>query len=193
MFSETRRPGKGPRQAAEIYRATLDLVVRHGYDGLTIEGVAACAGVNKTTIYRWWPSKDELLCTAFVETDLLKVDVTDTGSLRGDLIAVTHQVIDLLTGEEGSRVTRASLGGLDRPGLAKFVATLCAERLKAERPIFERAVARGEIAPGADPATTVDLLAGAIWYRVLVRQTELPTDFAEQLVDIVLGGLPRSS
>jgi AcrR family transcriptional regulator len=193
MFSETRRPGKGPRQAVEIYRATLDLLVEHGYDGLTIEGVASRSGVNKTTIYRWWQSKDDLLCTAFVETSLLKLDVVYTASLRDDLIALTHQVIDLLTGDEAGRVTRASLGGLDRPGLARFVEMFCAERLAVEQDIFTRAVARGEIAPGVDPATIVDLLAGAIWYRVLVRQTPLPDDYAERLTDIVLAGLPRSS
>lgn len=193
MFSETRRPGKGPRHALDIYRATLELLVERGYDGLTIEGVAAHSGVNKTTIYRWWQSKDELLCTAFVETNLLKVDVVHTGSLRGDLIALTHQVIDLLTGEEAGRITRASLGGLDRPGLARFVEMFCAQRLDSEQEIFRRAVARGEIVAEVDPATVVDLLAGAIWYRVLVRQTELPADFAERLADIVLAGLPRSS
>jgi AcrR family transcriptional regulator len=193
MFSVTRRPGKGPRHALDIYRATLDLLVERGYDGLTIEGVAAHSGVNKTTIYRWWQSKDDLLCTAFVETNLLKVDVVHTGGLRGDLIALTHQVIDLLTGEEAGRITRASLGGLDRPGLARFVEMFCARRLDSEKEIFRSAVARGEITAAVDPATIVDLLAGAIWYRVLVRQTELPADFAERLVDIVLAGLPRSS
>ncbi|MET0235182.1 MAG: TetR/AcrR family transcriptional regulator [Kibdelosporangium sp.] len=192
MLNGIRRPGKGPRHAIEIYRATLDLLVRHGYDGLTIEGVAACSGVNKTTIYRWWQSKDELLCTAFIETNLLKLDVVYTGSLRGDLIALTRQVVDMLTSQEAGRVTRASLGGLDRPGLARFVEMLCAERLEAERHIFQHAVDRGEIAPGVDPATIVDLLSGAIWYRLLVRQTALPDGFAEQLTDIVLAGLPRS-
>jgi AcrR family transcriptional regulator len=193
VLSEIRRPGKGPRHAVEIYRATLDLLVERGYDGLTIEGVAAHSGVNKTTIYRWWQSKDDLLCSAFIETNLLKLDVVHTGSLRGDLIAVTNQVVDLLTSEEAGRVTRASLGGLDRPGLARFVEMFCAERLEAEKHIFQRAVVRGEIDPEVDPATIVDLLAGAIWYRVLVRQTGLPGDFAERLVDIVLAGLPRSS
>ncbi|MFD0467130.1 TetR/AcrR family transcriptional regulator [Nonomuraea thailandensis] len=79
-----------PRKQQEIFDATLRLVAERGYDGLTVEGVAERSGVNKTTIYRWWPSKAALLGAALVESDVLGFDSPDTGSLRGDLVALVE-------------------------------------------------------------------------------------------------------
>jgi AcrR family transcriptional regulator len=189
----TRREGKGPRQAAEIFRATLDLLMQHGYDGLTIEGVAARSKVNKTTIYRWWPSKEALLAAAMIDAETLEKSAADTGSLRGDLLAVTEQVVRMLTAVPGGQIAKAALGGLDRPGLAALVQMFCADRLESERPIFDRALARGELSHEVDPAMVVDLLAGALWYRLLIRQIPMSEGYAEALVDTVLNGLPRSS
>ena len=191
MFRKTH--GRGPRQAAAIFSATVELLAEHGYEGLTIEGVAIRANVNKTTIYRWWPSKDELLAAALEGAEVLDLAVSDTGSLRGDLVALVEQVVTLLTAQAGMRITRAALGGLDRPGLAFFVRKFCAKRAQQEAPIFERAVARGEITADVDPTVVVDLLAGAVWYRLLIRQTPMPDGYAEAIVDSVLSGLPRSS
>jgi AcrR family transcriptional regulator len=193
VFRVTRRDGSGPRQAAAIFRATVDLLIERDYEGLTIEGVAARAKVNKTTIYRWWPSKDALLAAAMIDADALEKTVADTGSLRGDLIAVTDQVVRLLTVEPGARIARAALGGLNRPGLADLVQQFCAERIERETPIFERAAQRGELTGQVDPATIIDLLAGAVWYRLLVRQAPMPDGYTEAIVDTVLAGLPHSS
>lgn len=192
MFRAKQR-GKGPRDAAAIYRATVDLLVLRGYDGLTIEGVAAHSHVNKTTIYRWWPSKDALLAAALEETNILELTVGDTGSLRGDLIGVVDQVVTMLTAEPGGQIARAALGGLDRPGLSFWVRMFCEKRAKQEAPIFERAVRRGELPAGVDSTMVVDLLAGAIWFRMLVRQEPMPEGYTEALVDAVLTGLQRSS
>ncbi|MEV0719511.1 TetR/AcrR family transcriptional regulator [Asanoa sp. NPDC050611] len=190
MATSIRRPGEGPRDATAIYQATLELLLENGYDGLTIEGIAARSGVNKTTIYRWWSSKDELLATAFVRTRALKTAAPDTGSLRGDLLAVTTHVIELFGDPEGQRIVRAALNGLDRKsGLAEFVRQSTAEGLATEQPIFTRAIDRGELASDVDPATVIDMLAGAVWYRVFIRQIPLPPDFAERIVDIALAGL----
>jgi AcrR family transcriptional regulator len=193
VFRVTRRQGNGPRQAAAIFHATVDLLTEHGYDGLTIEGVAARAKVNKTTIYRWWPSKDALLAAALMESEILELTVSDTGTLRGDLIAVTDQVVRLLTTEPGGRITRAAFGGLDRPGLAYFVKEFCGKRTTQEASIFQRAADRGELTATVDPEMVVDLLAGAVWFRLLVRQTPMPDGYTEAMVDAVLAGLPHSS
>lgn len=182
--------GSGPRKAIEIIDATLTLVAERGYDGLTIEGVAERAGVNKTTIYRWWPSKAALLGAALVEGQLLGFRLPDTGSLRGDLEAITRTVLHLLTRPPTAQIAVAALGAASRnPDLAAHARGFFADRLVRERPIFERAVARGELLPGTDPMLLMDLLGGAIWLRVVLRQVPVEDDFVARVVDVVINGV----
>lgn len=185
----SRRAGRGPRQAQKIYRVTLDLLAECGYDDLTVEGVAARAGVNKTTIYRWWSDKDALLGAALVQSDLLRLTVPDTGSLRGDLRGLVRELVELMTGEATSRAVVAALGAVaGRPRLEWLAREFVADRLSGERAVFDRAVARGELRAVVEPAVIVDLLAGAVWSRVMLRQAPVSEEFAEQVVDVVLDG-----
>ncbi|GAB2917811.1 TetR/AcrR family transcriptional regulator [Nonomuraea fastidiosa] len=176
-----------PRKQREIFDATLRLVAERGYDGLTVEGVAERSGVNKTTIYRWWPSKAALLGAALVESDVLGFAVPDTGSLRGDLIALVEGVRRLLTEPPGSDIAVAALAAAVRhPELdgRRFFA----DRFAKEREIFERAARRGEPAASADPLLIMDLLAGAVWMRAVLRGMKVGDDFAAEAVALVLDG-----
>ncbi|MEV6110639.1 TetR/AcrR family transcriptional regulator [Streptomyces sp. NPDC051940] len=176
---------RGPRAAAAIFDAALALLAEHGYDALTVEGVARAAGVNKTTLYRWWPSKPALLRAAILHARVLDVDIPDTGSLRGDLVALAEQVLALLTGPHAAPVVRALAAG--PPELAGLAGEFFADRLAREQPLFDRARVRGDLPP-VDPKLLLDLVAGALWVRVLLRQEEPPPDFAARTVDAVLGG-----
>ncbi|GAA5032060.1 hypothetical protein GCM10023335_74110 [Streptomyces siamensis] len=115
----------------------------------------------------------------------LDIDVPDTGSLRGDLVALVEQVVALLTGPHAEPVVRALAGGSGQPELAELTRDLFADRFARERPIFERARARGEL-PATDPKLLVDLLAGAVWVRVLLRREAVPDGFAAEAVDAVI-------
>ncbi|MFI6768516.1 TetR/AcrR family transcriptional regulator [Streptomyces sp. NPDC050355] len=184
----TRRSG-GPRKAPEIFDATLDLLAEKGYEGLTVEGVAQRSGVNKTTIYRWWPSKGALLGAALTGARRLDVELPDTGSLQGDLEALLRTVVTLLTTPPGSDVAVSALGAVTHsPELAGHVRDFFADRIDRERPVFDRAVARGELAADADPMLLVDLLAGAAWLRVVLRQLPVEKDFVSRAVSTVLNG-----
>ncbi|MFI7441447.1 TetR/AcrR family transcriptional regulator [Nonomuraea indica] len=177
-----------PRKQQEIFDATLRLVAERGYDGLTVEGVAERSGVNKTTIYRWWPSKAALLGAALVEADVLGFEPPDTGSLRGDLVALVESVVRLLTEPPGRDVAVAALGAAVRhPELD--ARRFFADRFARERQIFERAARRGELAGTADPMLVVDLLAGAVWLRAVFRGLPLNEDFASRAVSAVLDGV----
>ncbi|MGP8301207.1 TetR/AcrR family transcriptional regulator [Streptomyces inhibens] len=184
-----RHRGSGPRKSQEIFDATLDLLAAKGYEGLTIEGVAERSGVNKTTIYRWWPSKGALLGAALMGARRLDIEPADTGSLQGDLEALLHTITSLLTTPPASDIAVATLGAVTHsPELATHVRDFFADRLAREQPVFTRAIARGELAPDADPMLLVDLLAGAAWLRVALRQLPLDADFAPQAVHTVLNG-----
>jgi AcrR family transcriptional regulator len=177
-----------PRKQQEIFDATLRLVAENGYAGLTIEGVAERSGVNKTTIYRWWPSKAALLGAALVEADLLGFEPPDTGSLRGDLIAIVEGIRRLLTEPPARDIAVAALGAaVDHPELD--ARRFFMDRFARERRIFERAVRRGELAESVDPMLIVDLLAGAVWIRAVFRGLPLPDGFAAKAVSAVLDGV----
>ncbi|WP_354637719.1 TetR/AcrR family transcriptional regulator [Kitasatospora camelliae] len=185
-----RGPARGPRKERAILDATLDLLAEQGYDGLTVEGVAARSGVNKTTLYRYWPSKGALLSAALIGSDRLDLAVPDTGSLRGDLDALVRQVVALLTEPPAADIAVAALGAATRgPELAGAVAGFFADRLAREQAVFDRAVARGELAADTDPALVMDLLAGAVWLRAVLRRRPLEPEFAARTVAAVLDGL----
>lgn len=179
-----------PRRKHDILNATLDLLAEKGYEGLTVEGVAERSGVNKTTIYRWWPSKAALLGAALVEARALDFEAPDTGSLRGDLHAVVEATARLLTTPPASDITVAALGAAaGSPELAAAIQGFFADRYARELPIFERARARGEIDDEPDPMMIMDLLAGAVWLRVVFRGLPLDESFTGDAVSVVLGGV----
>ncbi|MGW0431720.1 TetR/AcrR family transcriptional regulator [Micromonospora sp. NPDC003197] len=188
-----RQRGEGPRRQREIFDAALSLLAENGYERLTIEAVAEHSTVNKTTIYRWWPSKAALLGAALVGTPTLRFDVPDTGSLRGDLEALVEAVLALLTKSPAADIAVTALAAAAHsPELAAHARAFFADRLARENPVFARAAARGELPPDTDPTLLMDLLAGAVWVRVVLRQTPVGEDFARRTVSFVLDGVrPR--
>ncbi|WP_331719332.1 TetR/AcrR family transcriptional regulator [Streptomyces sp. NBC_00158] len=183
----------GPRRRAEIFTATLDMLGSLGFDSLTIEGVAQRSGVNKTTIYRWWSSKSELLRDALLHSHVLRFDPADTGSLRGDLTAIAEQVQQLLDDEHRRTIVEAALvGAVRHQAMRDLVVSFLDDRFGRHQPVFERAVARGDLPPDADPAPLVDALAGALWMRILVRRDAVADTYTRDLVGILMDGVAAS-
>lgn len=189
MDGTGKHAGGGPRRAEAIFAAALGLLAADGYDGLTMEAVAARSGVNKTTLYRWWPSKDTLLAAALAGSNLLAIDIPDTGSLRGDLLELARGIHRLLTDAATAPVAAAVLSAApNRPRLAAIGQSFFADRLAGEHPVFQRATDRGELSPSIDPATIMDALAGAIWFRTLLRGAPTPPGYLDDVVDLILCG-----
>ncbi|MDF0531310.1 TetR/AcrR family transcriptional regulator [Tsukamurella sp. 8F] len=159
-----------PRRATEIHAATLRILTERGYDGLTIEGVAAAAGVNKTTIYRWWPGKDELIADSVRESHLTRLDTPDTGSLRGDVEALLNQVADILTSPTGRSIAAATITD-SNPAITAFARNVLGERAAIEQTVLDRAVGRGEIAD-TDARDLFVPAMGALWLRILVLRED---------------------
>ncbi len=180
-----------PRKADRIFDVALRRLSDHGYDALTIEGIAQEAEVNKTTLYRWWTGKDELLSAALRHGDLLHITVPDSGTLRGDIIDTLRQISTLLE----SPYTRAIIAGVidgGRPGLAHLATEFVDDRLLGHGEILARATARGEI---ASTTTSTDLfhpLIGALWIRVLLLHQHADDSYLAGLVDNFLGGFLRA-
>jgi AcrR family transcriptional regulator len=159
---------------------------------MSVEGIAARAGVGKTTIYRRWETKEDVIIEA-IRSIHAKVPVIDTGNLRDDLIALTRG-----TQREAPRsaierlLPRAlSLAQTNPAVFEVYRERLIAPRLGLMRELIERAIERGEVRADLDPQVAVDVFAGAVFFRLLIAShiTPTPQDFAEQLVDTIWRGL----
>lgn len=171
-----------------ILRATAALFTESGYDHLTMEGIAAQAGVAKQTIYRWWPTKGALIAECLLEGMLLpdRLVPPDTGDIRADLVAWLDEIFDVLTRPGGESLLRslvaaaaenAEVGRRLRDSLG--VASALVDRLAA-------AVAASQIDADAPRREIGEALGGAIILRALSREPVAPGDSA-LLVRAVLG------
>ncbi len=177
-----------------IREATAALLAEGGYAQLTVEGVAARAGVAKTTIYRRWPSKAELVFGTMVHPDELG-PAPHTGRFRTDLATVLEFIArDIAAATVGQALLGILLDVARDPALAGAVR----ERfIGAERrwiaAIVDRAVARGEVAPETDPALVLDLLLGPVLARVFATGGPVDGRLTEGMISAIVDGcaLPR--
>jgi AcrR family transcriptional regulator len=193
VVDRERRPGR-PRSAEAdeaILQAAIDDFVEHGWDGLTIEGVAARAGVSKTTIYRRYQCRIDLLLAAARRLAQERAAVPDTGTLRTDLVALVdawlHMVATTRTGQAIPMMVAATA---KHPELAAPFREFLAERRAGWRVAIDRGVDRGELASTVEPELVIDLLVGPLFYRAFVSHEPFDPDAVTRLVDSVLHAIP---
>ncbi len=171
-----------------VLAATLAELARMGYRALRFEDVALRAGVNKTTIYRRWPTKIELVRAALASEASCVLVAPETGSLRSDLLAVGRTFVDLASSPEGQSVIRMMVAeGLD-PEVADLEKSLRAGFECVPTSIVASAVARGELAPDGDNAVLLDAFIGAIHHRIFMMNEPVTDDLLARLADILLLG-----
>ncbi|WP_034592008.1 TetR/AcrR family transcriptional regulator [Hamadaea tsunoensis] len=180
----TGRP-RDPATDAAIHQATLELVAEHGAGGVSMEGIAARAGVSKQAVYRRYRSKGEALLDA-AATSGRALGVPDTGSLPGDLTDLLIESFERLAGPDGE-VNRALMAqALHDPG---FREQLWERHIQARRAalrgILGRARVRGEIDPAVPDDVLADLFFGAMWYRILFQHQPFDEAGARALADAV--------
>ena len=166
-----RRPGR-PRDAradAAIRQATLELLLEVGYRGLAMEAVAARAGVGKTTVYRRFASKRELVAAQLAGLQE-GLELPDTGRLLTDYFALATQATRQETAFEiGRLVPRLVVEAADDPQLLELVrANLVTPRRELLKALLRRGVERGELRADLDLEEAIDMLVGPIVYRVLL-------------------------
>lgn len=162
-----------------ILEAALALAREHGYAGLTADALAAAAGVGKQTIYRWWKSLGEVVLDGLRES-ARSVSAPETGSLEGDLTAFLRSTFRL---QRGPNATEPILRGLIAEAqLDEAFAPKFREFIEARRAVLRSIVLRHVPASRAvEVEATVDMLFGAMWYRMLVGHGPLDTKFADTL------------
>lgn len=174
----------------EILDAALDVLAETGYDGMTIDMVAARAKAGKATLYRRWSSKEDLVIDAVARMksgDLNLSSPPDTGTLRGDLVAMVKSPT-LKNAEHRLKVMAGIMSMIARnPELAAVAhAALIEPRAAANRLIFQRAIDRGEIPADADLEMLSTLGAAIVNFRSLMLQQPVDRDFMIRTIDQVV-------
>jgi AcrR family transcriptional regulator len=179
------RHGRSEEARIAVLEAADDLLVERGFAGVTIEGIAARAGVAKQTIYRWWDSKTAILFDALTEDAEHFFTTADTGDLGSDLRARLREVATFLTTTDAGAVARALAGQAqhDPAVAARFAAEFTARQRALDRAPFLRARARGDLPPGTDIDVAIDQLTGPVYYRVLITGQAVPPAFTDAIVD----------
>lgn len=183
-----RRRGAARSEAARlaIIRATAAQFASRGYDQMTIEGIAAEAGVAKQTIYRWWPSKSAVVAEALVEGVLLpgQFELPDTGDLRADVTIWLENILRF-SDEPGNTSLACSTiaASAENPDIGSLLNDALGASDLMRR--MQEAVSAGDLAPGTPVQEVADALLGAVITRALRRAPSAP-DSARNLVGLLL-------
>jgi AcrR family transcriptional regulator len=184
---------RSPECDHAILDAALAEYAANGLDGMSVDAVAARAGVSKATIYRRWSSKEALVLDAWMACYPVEA-VPDTGSLTGDLIAHSRQFRDAVsTGVFGRVLPQMVAAARVNEDLAEVFRRLVAERRARVRVALDRAVERGELSAGVDLELVQDLLIGPLFYRTLMSGEPSSDDVIAEVVAIVLAGVRRAA
>jgi AcrR family transcriptional regulator len=198
MNSEASRPPRRrgrPRseKAREaILAAAANLLLERGLGEVSMDTVAEAAGVSKTTIYRWWPTKETLALDAlYHEWAAAGPAVGETGSLRGDLLLLLRPWVRLVGKRPYGRVIAALVAEAQAdPAFAKEYRERFVEPRRAQaRPILLHAMVQGELPSATNVELALDLLYGPLYHRLLHGHAPLNERFLCDLVDTVLAGL----
>jgi AcrR family transcriptional regulator len=174
----------------EILAAALEVLAETGFDGMTIDMVATRAKAGKATLYRRWPSKNELVIDAVAcmkQGDLDRAKLPDTGTLRGDLVAMIKPR-SIEDAEKKMQIMAGLMSMLSTaPELAAAAnAALVKPRAEVNRFLIQRAIDRGEVAPGCDIDTLCLVTPSMAAFRTLIERKPVDRDFLISLIDGVL-------
>jgi AcrR family transcriptional regulator len=169
---------------ASVLRTAAAELGRGGYETLRVDDVAEKAGVNKTTIYRRWPTKAALVAAVMRYLYDSLGELPDTGDLRADLVGALVQ--KTLGGDEQRSAALIALMQIDEPDVAKMARVLRRESRARWLKVFERAIARGEIRADVNVPLLVEILTATVWGRFKRNEEPVTAAFCAEVVDVLL-------
>jgi len=186
---------RGRPRSEKARRAILDgateLLLERGLDAVSVDAIADHAGVSKATIYRWWPSKELLALDVMLVWSPARLGSRDTGSLRGDLLALLRPWAREMRVRPIGRIVAALVRECQTDPLfaEAYRARILEPRRDAGRAAFARAMSRREVAGDVDVEVALDLLYGPIYHRLLHGHAQLSDRFVVTVVDLGLRGM----
>ena len=186
-----RRPGgRSARVRQSVLDAAFAELGEKGYGGLSIEAVALRSGVAKTTVYRRWPTRDELIADALDSRSDRYEPVPDTGSLREDLKQFCEGVRAKLTSNHGKAMLKSLVGAVDQsPEIVETVQRFWRERRDVGGQLIERWIRRGVLRPETNADLLVEAILAPIYLRVLLPGGPVTGEVLEGFIDLALDGV----
>ncbi len=189
-----RTGGRSARVREDVLRATWEALLDVGVDGLNFSEIGRRAGVHGTSVQRRWGSRENVLFEALLRFGTQAIPIPDTGSLRGDLVTMSQTVAAYFSSPIGGSILQMLVANADndRP-FADHRAEFLRIRFEAMRVMIRRAAERGELRPGVDEETALDLALGPLYVRTLITRQPIDDAFIERCIDTLLQGLGKSA
>jgi AcrR family transcriptional regulator len=178
---------RGEHVRRTVLAAAFEELAANGFDAATVAGVAKRSGVHETTVYRRWATRENLFVAALLERSADAIPTPDTGSIRGDLLAIVREVLAYVGSQAGTAILRAATLPVDHV-YADAREAFWARRLDALAPVVSRGIERGELRAATDGRLLLEMLIAPIHGRLLLTGEPVDDDLAEQLVDLALNG-----
>jgi AcrR family transcriptional regulator len=182
-----RTGGRSARVREAVLEAAFAELTSTGYATLTVEAVASRAGVNKTTIYRRWPTLDDLLLDALTTWSMTVLPAPDTGSIETDLLELGSELADALNGGAGRQVVAMVLtAGLRSARLSEATRRYFDHQAERAIPTITRAVDRGELPAGCDPGALLATFRAPLFYRMVTTGDLIDEDLITLATNVAL-------
>lgn len=184
---QRRTGGRSQRVWEAVSGAVVALLMEGGYDAVTMVEVARRAGVNPTSLYRRWQTREALLLEVLSARAEVALSVPDTGSLRGDLTAFLTTAATFLQTPYGVALLQLAVSAMSRPDAVPYRTQYLRGRLPAVATMIERARERGEIdtAIALDATELIELLAGPLYVRLIFTARRIDAALIAKSVDQV--------
>src|SRR5580704_15980177 len=174
------------RSRAKVLGVTAELLFERGFGGASVDEISRRSGVAKTTIYRHWPTRADLLRDG-CSTIGTPLDVPDTGSFETDVTALMTTLAHLLRSAKWTSVLPSVIDAAERaPDIADMYRTLQESYSAPFKAVMQRAMQKGELRKGTDIAMLVAALTGPLFYRRWFSREPLTDAFAHQIVQHVI-------
>jgi AcrR family transcriptional regulator len=179
--------GRSARVLEAVLEAAAEELGRVGFAALRIEDVAQRSGVNKTTVYRRWPTKLELV-TAVIDREGAPPTDFDFGTLESDVRACLHEMRDRLHNMHHRGLMQVLSAERATPEVEQLVRTVRNRHIAVRQRIFERAMARGELSPNVDTAMLVEFMHAPLISRIIHQGREVDDALIDALTRVLCSG-----
>ena len=187
-FGGVRPGGRSARVVDQVLSATVELLAKHGYEALRVEGVACRSGVNKTTIYRRWPTKSQLVAAA-LHAYKPEAPAPDSGDLEHDLVEMFVESVSRWDAQISSGLIRMFQAERGDRELVAILAEMRTRLLATRRVRLDLAVQRGELPAHTNVELATSMLSAAIYSRLQASATAPSRAVVTEIVGIIVAGL----